>query len=110
MTLTQREKATVLAALRYWQIRVHEFELAGGSLHALYPQHFAEVEALSLLEIDDLCERLDYNEGRALALLQDLVEAFPEFETDEPIVGSDAVDILSAFYKRAQIILGEKGE
>ena len=102
MNLTKRETATVLAALRNWQKDISLYDALD-----LMPSHFGEDTPLDLKEIDTLCERINCEEDRARALLQDLVEAFPEFETDEPIVGSSAVDILSAFYKRAQIILGD---
>ena len=50
--LTERELATVLAALRYWQQDLAENE---GPIS----EHFAEVTPLSVEEIDDLCERLN---------------------------------------------------
>lgn len=51
--LTGRELATVLAALRYWQMELEEpdFEANG--------PHFADHAALTVEEIDDLCERLN---------------------------------------------------
>jgi hypothetical protein len=54
MTLTDRELATVLAALRFWQ------RAWDGSKVSL--EQFAEETPLTPEEIDDFCERL--NEGR----------------------------------------------
>lgn len=60
MTLTDREFATVLAALRYWQEHeapnAHAPEFPDG--HG-YGSFFAEHEPLTEAEIDDLCERID---------------------------------------------------
>jgi hypothetical protein len=50
--LTDRELATVLAALRYWQQDLAEND---GPIS----EHFADVTPLSVEEIDDLCERLN---------------------------------------------------
>ena len=53
--LNDRERATVLAALRYWQD-----EMSPHAPAATYPEHFAGgVEPLTAGEIDDLCERLN---------------------------------------------------
>ena len=52
-----QELATVLAALRYWQNRVSDVELA----KTTSPDHFRYVAPLSAVEIDVLCERI--NEG-----------------------------------------------
>jgi hypothetical protein len=53
---TDRELATLLAALRLWQTaHEHSEDLAA------YAGHFAEVSSLSSLEINDLCERLNHN-------------------------------------------------
>ena len=54
--LSDRELATVLAALRYWQSKLDE-HLAPVDL-----DHFAEVDPLTSGEIDDLCERLNTRE------------------------------------------------
>ena len=54
--LTDRELATLLAALRLWQA-AHEH----GEDPAPYAGHFAEAPPLSSLEIDELCERLNHN-------------------------------------------------
>jgi len=49
---TDRELATVLAALRYWQ---HDLAENDGPIS----EHFAQETPLSVEEIDDLCERLN---------------------------------------------------
>ena len=54
-----RELATVLAALRYWQQDLADNEENG----PISPEHFdEEVTPLTVEEIDELCERL--NTGR----------------------------------------------
>ncbi|MGL4554804.1 MAG: hypothetical protein ACRC33_26865 [Gemmataceae bacterium] len=53
--LTDRELATVLAALRFWQDEMGPHPHAGGC----YPEHFDGVEPLDAQGIEDLCERLD---------------------------------------------------
>jgi hypothetical protein len=55
-TLTDRELATVLAALRYWQQNLANHE----SESPLVAEHFDDVNTpLTVAEIDDLCERLN---------------------------------------------------
>jgi hypothetical protein len=55
MQLTDRELATVLAALRYWQQ-----ELAANNDAAPISDHFQDGPTpLTVDEIDDLCERLN---------------------------------------------------
>ncbi|MBM4072699.1 MAG: hypothetical protein FJ271_27800 [Planctomycetes bacterium] len=51
--ISDRELATVLAALRYWQQDLAEND---GPIS----EHFAEQTPLSVEEIDDLCERLNF--------------------------------------------------
>jgi hypothetical protein len=51
---TNRELATLLAALRRWQASQEN-----GEDLAPYIGHFEEHQPLSLLEIDELCERLN---------------------------------------------------
>lgn len=51
--LTNRELATVLAALRYWQLGMEEF--GGPPLVS----HFEEHAPLFYEEVDILCERLN---------------------------------------------------
>ncbi len=54
--LTDRELATVLAALRYWQD-----EMSPHASAAAYPEHFAKgIEPLTTEEIDELCSRLNH--------------------------------------------------
>ena len=53
---TDREVATMLAALRLWQAS-HEH----GEDLAPYIGHFEKHQPLSSLEIDELCERLNHN-------------------------------------------------
>ena len=59
MNLSDREMATVLAALRYWQDEM------GCHGRAAYPEHFEETEPLTAPEIDALCERLNAERGTA---------------------------------------------
>jgi hypothetical protein len=54
MQLSDRELATVLAALRYWQD-----EMRPGDVPLCYPEHFEDVTPLTTDEIDSLCERLN---------------------------------------------------
>jgi hypothetical protein len=53
--LSDRELATVLAALRHWQ---RQRERTPGALPG-GPHHFEDVTPLSAQEIDELCERLN---------------------------------------------------
>ena len=53
--LSDRELATVLAALRYWQQDLADNEEEG----PICQEHFEEVTPLSVAEIDELCERLN---------------------------------------------------
>ncbi len=56
LRFTERELATVLAALRYWQQDLAANEDEGPIL----PDHFEEgLAPLTVAEIDDLCERLN---------------------------------------------------
>lgn len=50
---SDRELATILAALRYWQQ-----DLAANSDGPI-SEHFAETTPLTVAEIDNLCERLN---------------------------------------------------
>jgi hypothetical protein len=50
--MNDRELATVLAALRYWQQDLAEND-------SPISEHFAEHTPLTVEEIDDLCERLN---------------------------------------------------
>lgn len=53
--LTQRELATILAALRYWQ-----HDLAENEDGPISPEHFGDsTTPLTVEEIDTLCERLN---------------------------------------------------
>ena len=54
MNLSNRELATVLATLRYWQQ-----DLAANEEGPISTEHFAEETPLTIEEIDDLCERLN---------------------------------------------------
>jgi hypothetical protein len=57
--LTDRELATVLAALRFWQDEMGPHPHASGC----YPEHFDGIEPLDAQEIDDLCDRLNTTQG-----------------------------------------------
>ncbi len=55
--LSNRELATVLAALRYWQS-----DLAENDDAPISPAHFDnKITPLSVDEIDSLCERLNFS-------------------------------------------------
>ncbi len=54
MEFTNRETATILAALRYWQ-KAHESSGAPP-----ITEHFTEETPLTSTEIDDLCERINF--------------------------------------------------
>jgi hypothetical protein len=54
LRLSDRELATVLVALRYWQQ-----DLAANDDEGPISEHFDAVTPLSVEEIDDLCERLN---------------------------------------------------
>ncbi len=58
MQVTNRELATVLAALRYWQQDPAEND---GPIS----EHFTEHTPLGVEEIDDLCERLSFESTSA---------------------------------------------
>jgi hypothetical protein len=59
--LNDRELATVLAALRYWQQDLADNENEG----PIIPDHFdEEVTPLTVDEIEALCERLNVGEPR----------------------------------------------
>jgi len=55
--LSDRELATVLAALRFWQTDLAEADEIVRSL-----EHFQEHEPLGVTEIDELCQRLNYGD------------------------------------------------
>lgn len=58
MNLSDRQLATILAALRFWQSRVTRWKdekFCGGG-------HFCSVEPLTNEEIDELCEDLNTEE------------------------------------------------
>jgi len=60
MKLTQRELATILAALRNWQDVTSD--TGGNDPRELSPDHFTDCEPLDFDEIEDLCERLNTGE------------------------------------------------
>jgi hypothetical protein len=53
--LTDRERATVIAALAFWRDEMGPHPHSGGC----YPERFAEAGPLDADEIDQLCERLN---------------------------------------------------
>ena len=53
-TFSDRELATMLAALRLWQASQDN-----GEALTPYMGHFEEQQPLSSLEVDELCERLN---------------------------------------------------
>jgi hypothetical protein len=55
--LTERELATVLAALRRFQQECAT--LWGRTDRSMSPEHFVEHDPLTMEQIDDLCERLN---------------------------------------------------
>ena len=57
--MTKRELATVLAALRYWQM-----DLESNPDDIVDPEgFFLEEQPLTTKEIDQLCERLNFGEA-----------------------------------------------
>jgi hypothetical protein len=56
--MNERELATVLAALRYWQDKL----INGHNVVVLMLPHFETCTPLTIDEIDDLCERLNVEE------------------------------------------------
>lgn len=54
MRLSEKETATVLAALRHWQLVADPLTQS--------PEHFAAVEPLTVQEISALCERVNLGE------------------------------------------------
>lgn len=72
MKPTDREIATVLAALRYWQEEILRCSADGESdfqaqAGLTMEQHFDEHSPLTLTEIDTLCERINFDEDFSLA-------------------------------------------
>lgn len=65
MELTDKELATVLAALRYFQ--------NNGRFARYKSEHFAEHRPLADSEIDGLCERLNLGEAKAKPCLEDRI-------------------------------------
>jgi hypothetical protein len=58
--LTNRELATVLAALRFWQSRTDPKSISYyGDAERLSPLHFEDEDPLDAEEIGTLCERLN---------------------------------------------------
>ena len=63
--LTDKQIATILAALRYWQEEFapekdNEYASPMDYIPAKFHDHFAEVEPLTEPEIDQLCEDINY--------------------------------------------------
>lgn len=56
MILDEREIATILAALRFWQ--ANQAQVFG-----TYAEHFTDLEPLNAEEIDSLCESLSLERG-----------------------------------------------
>lgn len=54
VTISKRELATVLAALRYWQNDLDDQSLTEG-----FADHFTEYSRLDATEVDVLCEQLN---------------------------------------------------
>lgn len=54
MNLTTRELATMLAALRHWQVN----NVSNSRLEEVFAEHFAETTPLTT-EINNLCEKLN---------------------------------------------------
>jgi hypothetical protein len=60
VNLTNRETATVLAALRNWQEITSEE--GGNDPRELSPNHFEDVEPLSSKEISALCQKINFED------------------------------------------------
>lgn len=81
MKLSDKELATVLAALRYWQ---QDLANAQGDDEGPISPHFEDVEPLSAGEIDDLCERLNVpSQGLATDQLLRLIELAEQYVDGE---------------------------
>ena len=63
--MNDRELATVLAALRFFQ----EESLRHPTLHTMFREHFEDHPVLTAEEIDDLCIQLNTNGRTALTFL-----------------------------------------
>ena len=53
------ELATVLAALRYWQADLDQWEYLRSAVPPFHDMHFENSPPLTSEEVDDLCERLN---------------------------------------------------
>lgn len=70
--MNERELATVMAALRYWQKRIENppGPVTRDAIEARMemPHHFTDVEPLCSEEIDDLLTKLNYPEPVTISL------------------------------------------
>ena len=105
MKLNERETATVLAALRYWQQDL----IKNGPENCINEEHFSDmIEPLTPEEIDGLCERINC-EDAAIDLLQSAIDQWAgRFDSEEDINGADAVDWLADFVEQAKSVLEVK--
>jgi hypothetical protein len=58
--LTFQEFCQVLAALRHWQQTYDRASLA--SIRAQWEEHFEDCDPMTMVAIDELCERLNFED------------------------------------------------
>lgn len=96
--MNQRELATVLAALRYWQ---REGLMSGGHEQDISTDG-GKIEQLTTEEIDGLCERLncEADGGNCRALLESIHDELEGmgFGTDQDIDGGDCCEYLGKLF------------
>jgi hypothetical protein len=64
MQFNSRELATVLAALRYWKNDLDDPSLTEG-----FEEYFTDTARLSAEDIDDLCERINFDDAPPLVVV-----------------------------------------
>jgi hypothetical protein len=101
--LNNRELATVLAALRYWQ---REGLMSSGGEHDVATDGDT-LEPLTTEEIDALCERINGapDTPSLRSLVAGAVAAWPQMETGEEMNGGDMVEWFGGFYHDAKAAL-----
>jgi len=86
--MNDRELATVLAALRFFQ----EESLRHPTLHTMFREHFEDHPVLTAEEIDDLCIQLNTNGRPALTVLHlDTKYGTDLFAFEDPMLAYELV-------------------
>lgn len=98
MTLTPRELATVLAALRRWQEEWTGHHLAPSHLRKM--EHFTEERPLTMKQIDQLCERLNTPPTKQWAAYMSMTKYSVEGTTLYPSY-REALEAVAEFYEVA---------